>query len=116
MHDSSQQEKKPKGFDAFITAVNIAAMGAGIAAAVIAANKGKCANPDAGKIEKYVDEVNAKFDKISQQLKCIQPKIEDPATITKEGEKKRENGSTQQQPKPSDVIYVRKSSDFSFYN
>ncbi len=116
MDGSSHQAKKPKGFDAIITAINMAAMGAGIAAAVIAANKSKSASTDAKRIEKSVGELNAKFDKISEQLKSMQPKIEVPATTTKEAEKKPENGTQQQPPKPQDVIYVRKSSEFSFYN
>jgi hypothetical protein len=117
MDESSHQAKKPKGFDAIITAINMAAMGAGIAAAVVAANKSKAASADAGRIEKSVNELNAKFDRISEQLKGIQPaaKIEVPATTTKDAEKKPDS-APQQQPKPQDVIYVRKSSEFSFYN
>jgi hypothetical protein len=116
MDESSHQAKKPKSFDAIITAINMAAMGAGIAAAVVAANKSKSASADAGRIEKSVNELNAKFDKISEQLKGIQPaKIEVPATAAKEAEK-RPDSAPQQQPKSQDVIYVRKSSEFSFYN
>lgn len=115
MDESSHQAKKPKGFDAIITAINMAALGAGIAAAVVAANKSKSASADAGRIEKSVNELNAKFDKISEQLKEMQPaKIEVPATTAKEAEKKPD--SVPQQPKPQDVIYVKKSSEFSFYN
>lgn len=88
----------------------MAAMGAGIAAAVIAANKSKDANADAGKIEKSISELNEKFDRISEQLKSIQPEFN---TTTKEAEKKQ---NAQQPPKPQEVIYVRKSSEFSFYN
>jgi hypothetical protein len=49
MDESSQ---KKKGFNAIITAINMAAMGAGIAAAVIAANKSRAASADAGMIER----------------------------------------------------------------
>jgi hypothetical protein len=118
MDEFSQQTRKPKGFDAIITAINMAALGAGIAAAVVAANKSKSTSGDAERVEKSVNELNAKFDKISEQLKGIQQpsaKIEVPATTTKEVEKKPD-GMPQQQPKPQDVIYVRKSSEFSFYN
>jgi hypothetical protein len=107
MDESSQ---KKKGFDAIITAINMAAMGAGIAAAVIAANKSKAANADAGRIERSITELNGKFDRISEQLKSIQPEVN---TTTKEAEKKQ---NAQQPPKPQKVIYVRKSSEFSFYN
>lgn len=80
MDESSQ---KKKGFDAIITAVN---MGAGIAAAVIAANKSKDASDDAGRIEKSISDLNAKFDRISEQLKSMQPEV---SATTKEAEKSR---------------------------
>ena len=110
--DESSQKKK---FDAIVMAINMAAMGAGIAAAVLAANKSKSASTDAAKIEKSISDLNAKFDRITEQLKSMQPEV---STATKETEKKPENA---QQPhnssKPQqDVIYVRKSSEFSFYN
>jgi hypothetical protein len=110
MDDSSQ---KKKSFDAIITAINMAAMGAGIAAAVLAANKSKSANTDAARIEKSIGELKTKFDMISEQLKNMHPEV---SAATKEAEKKPE---TTQQPhsKPQqDIIYVRKSSEFSFYN
>lgn len=114
MDDESSQKKK--SFDAIITAINMAAMGAGIAAAVFAANKGKSASTDAEKIERSISELKSKFDMVSQQLKNIQPEVR---AATKEVEEKPE--STQQQPnaksqQQQDVIYVRKSSEFSFYN
>jgi hypothetical protein len=116
MDESSHQAKKPKGFDFFITAINMAAMGAGIAAAITAANKSKSASTDAERIEKSMSELNAKFDKISEQLKGIQPaKIEVPGATAKDPEKRLDNASQKQQ-KPQEVIYVRKSSEFSFYN
>jgi t-SNARE complex subunit (syntaxin) len=105
--DASQRKK---GSDAIITAINMAAMGAGIAAAVIAANKSKAASADAGRIEKTIGELNTKFDRISEQLKNVHPEV---STTTKEAEKKPENP---QPSRPQDVIYVRKSSEFSFYN
>jgi flagellar hook-basal body complex protein FliE len=107
MDESSQ---KKKSFDAIITAINMAAMGAGIAAAVLAANKSKSANADAARIEKSISELNNKFDRM---LKTMQPEV---STTTKEAEKKPE-GAQQPHSKPQqDVIYVRKSSEFSFYN
>ncbi len=110
MDESSQ---KKKSLDAVITAINMAAMGAGIAAAIIAASKSKTARADASKIEKSISELSAKFDRMSEQLKSIQPEVNN--TTTKEVEKKPE-GVTQPHSKPQDVIYVRKSSEFSFYN
>ena len=109
MDESSQRKKS---FEAIITALNMAAMGAGIAAAVIAASKSKAASADAGRIEKSISELSAKFDRMSEQLKNIQPEVN---TTTKEVEKKPE-GAAQPHSKPQDVIYVRKSSEFSFYN
>lgn len=115
---SNKLSKNSKSLNAIITAINIAVMGTGIAAAAIAANKSKIASADACRIEKSVSELNSKFDKVSEQLKSIQPaKIEVPVTTAKETEKKQDKGEQQQQPKPQqDVIYVRKSSEFSFYN
>jgi hypothetical protein len=107
--DESPQKKK--GFDAIITAINMAAMGVGIAAAVMAANKSKAASADAGRIEKSIGELNQKFNRMTEQLKSVHPEV---STKTKEAEKKQEGA--QQPSKPQDVIYVRKSSEFSFYN
>lgn len=83
MDESSQQKKK--GYDAIIAAIS--------------------------GVEKSISDLNAKFDRISEQLKSVQPEA---STTTKEAEKKPENA--QQPHKPQDVIYVRKSSEFSFYN
>ena len=55
-----ESSKKKKGFDARIAAIKMAAMGAGIAAAVIAANKSKTASADAGRIEKSISKPNTK--------------------------------------------------------
>lgn len=109
MDESSQ---KKKSFDAIITAINMAAMGAGIAAAIFAANKSKSASTDASRIEKSINELNTKFDRVTEQLKSMHPEVSAP---TKEAEKKPEN-SQQPHKTQQDVIYVRKSSEFSFYN
>lgn len=115
---SNQTTKKSKSSDSIITAINMIAMGAGIAAAIIAANKSKTASKDASRIEKSVSELNAKFDKISDQLKTIQQqpaKVDDPVSSSKKADGVAQQ--QQQQPKPQqDVIYVKKSSEFSFYN
>jgi len=47
---------KEKSFDGIVTAINMVAMGAGIAAAVIAADKSKAASADAARIEKRISE------------------------------------------------------------
>jgi hypothetical protein len=108
--DEVSQKKK---FDAIVTAINMAAMGAGIAAAVLSANKSKSASADAARIEKSISELNAKFDRITEQLKSMQPEV---GTATKEA-KKPEGAQQPHSTKPQqDVIYVRKSSEFSFYN
>jgi t-SNARE complex subunit (syntaxin) len=85
VEETDEASQKKKGFDAIITAINMAAMGAGIAAAVIAASKSKAASADAGRIEKSIGELNSKFDRMSEQLKSIQPEVN---TTTKEVEKK----------------------------
>lgn len=102
--DGSQ---KKKSFDAVVTAINMAAMGAGIAAAVIAASKSKAAGADAAKIQKSIGQLNEKFDRISEQLKSMHPEV----NTTTKAEKKPEGA---QHPKPQQD--VRKSSEFSFYN
>lgn len=119
MDESQNAVKKSKSFDAIITAINMAIMGTGIAAAVIATNKSRSASSDAKRIEKSVGMLNNKFDKLSEQLKNIQhpAKLEVTAAATKESEKKPDVGAQQQQQKPQqDIIYVRKASEFSFYN
>lgn len=110
MDESSQ---KKKSVDAIITAINMAAMGAGIAAAVLAANKSKSASTDADRIEKSISELKTKFDMISQQLKSMNPEVN---STTKEAEKKPESAQQPHSKPQQDVIYVRKSSEFSFYN
>ena len=107
--DGSQ---KKKGFDAIVAAINMAAMGAGLAAAVIAASKSKAAGADADRIEKSISELNEKFDRISQQLKSMHPEV---GTATKQAERKPESAQSHGKPQ-QDVIYVRKSTEFSFYN
>lgn len=110
---SSKSSVKKKDLDAIINTVNMA-VGAGIAAAIAATSKTNVA--EAGRIEKRIEELNAKFDRLSEQLKGLQPALPQQQKIEvgaapKEAEKK-ENA----QQKPQDVIYVRKSSEFSFYN
>jgi len=62
-----------KNMDAKInTAINLAEMGAEIAAAVAAANKSKAARGGASKIEKSISELSAKFDRMAEQLKVMQ--------------------------------------------
>ncbi|HEX7031678.1 MAG TPA: hypothetical protein VF172_01635 [Nitrososphaera sp.] len=112
MGDESSQKKK--SFDAIITAINMAAMGAGIAAAVFAANRSKSVSADADRIEKSIGELKGKFDMISQQLKSMQPEV---SAAAKETEKKPESAQQPNaKPQQQDVIYVRKPSEFSFYN
>jgi hypothetical protein len=113
---SSSLQKKMKNMDAKInTAINLAEMGAGIAAAVAAANKSKAARVEASKIEKSISELSAKFDKMAEQLKVMQQqappppqqqKIEVGASGAKEAEKKPEAIQRQQRQKPQDVIYT----------
>jgi hypothetical protein len=104
--------QKKRGVDAVITAINMAAMGVGIAAAIIATSKSKATSVDAIRIEKSISELCGKFDRISEQLKSVQPEASTPA---KEIDKKPESPH-QTHSKPQDVIYVRNSSEFPFYN
>jgi hypothetical protein len=126
---SSSLQKKMKNMDAKInTAINLAVMGAGITAAVAAANKIKAARVEASKIEKSISELSAKFDKMAEQLKVMQhqappqqqqqQKIEVGASGAKEAEKKsRGSPAAAATAKAAGRnIYVRKSSEFSFYN
>jgi biotin synthase-like enzyme len=70
---SSSLQKKMKNMEAKITtAINLAVMGAGIAAAVAVANKSKATSAEASKIEKSISELSTKFDKMAEQLKVMQ--------------------------------------------
>ena len=112
MDESSQQRKK--NLDAIVAAISTATMGAGIAAAAIAAGKYNSASVDAARIEKSISELNSKFDRIAEQLKSIHPEI---SATAKEVEKRQESVQQPHKGKPQqEVIYVRKSSEFSFYN
>jgi seryl-tRNA synthetase len=122
---SSSLQKKMKNMDAKInTAINLAVMGAGIAAAIAAANKSKAARVEASKIEKSISELSAKFDKMAEQLKVMQhqappqqqQKIEVGASGAKEAEKKSRGSPAAAAKAAGRNIYVRKSSEFSFYN
>ena len=106
--------------DAVVVAVNLAAMGAGIAAALSAQRSKRAAKVEASAVEKSVQDLNAKVEKISEQLRRLQPPVEAPAGSekSKDGtEKKPDSGQTAQQAQQKqEVIYVRKASEFSFYN
>jgi t-SNARE complex subunit (syntaxin) len=110
MDESSQRKGN---FDSVIAAINMVALGAGIAVAVAAVNKSKAQGAETGRIEKTISELNAKFDRISEQLKSVHPEID---TTAKEVEKKPEGAPQPNNNKSQDVIYVRKSTEFSFYN
>jgi DNA-binding protein YbaB len=121
---SSSLQKKMKNMEAKITtAINLAVMGAGIAAAVAVANKSKATSAEASKIEKSISELSAKFDKMAEQLKVMQwalqqqqQKIEVGASGAKEAEKKSLGSPAAATRAAGRNIYVGKSSEFSFYN
>src|SRR5581483_4479520 len=74
--------------DAVVIAVNLAAMGAGVAAALSAQRSKKAAKVEASAVEKSVQDLNAKVEKISEQLRRLQPPVEAPA-----GSKKSKDGT-----------------------
>ncbi|HKU50368.1 MAG TPA: hypothetical protein VJP79_10480 [Nitrososphaera sp.] len=136
--DESSSQKKTKTIDAVIAAVNLAAMGVALSSKAEEKmfegddnNRGSSDKREA--VEKRLDELAEKLDRISEQLKVLQgPQQEQQkvvavaasttttTTATATGavdgaDKQPENAGTQQ-AKPQDVIYVRKSSEFSFYS
>jgi septal ring factor EnvC (AmiA/AmiB activator) len=98
-------------------------MGVSIAAAAAANKDKKEAAIEADRVEKAVSELKEKVDKISDQLRAIQPNNNNNNTTNsssnesaagKESEKKSDGAKPQQ--KTEDVIYVKKASEFWFYS
>lgn len=123
----SQKDTKParNSIDNFIlTAINVAAVGAGIAAAISAnKNAGREAQPISAveirqPLEKALAELNAKVDKLSDQLAELR-QAREPQPAAAEASKDlpaKNEGSGKDQQQKAEVIYVRKSSEFWFYN
>lgn len=107
--DESSSQKRNRTLDTVVAAVNLAAIGAAARTA-----KGQ----DAERLEKKIDELGAKIEKIAEQIKVMQAPQQEQKIIVgtasaAEGDKKPEGV---QQAKPQDVIYVRKSTEFPFYS
>jgi hypothetical protein len=110
--DESSSQKKTKGLDGVI-GINLAATGTAINTSL-----GKLADTEPGRIEKKIDDLGAKIERLAEQIKALQAPqqeqkiVADPAN-SGEPEKKPAGA---QQVKAHDVIYVKKSTDFSFYS
>lgn len=108
--DERSSQKKFKTIDAVIAAVNLAAMGSAIGSTR--------SSRDEMLLEKKLDDLGTKIERLEQQVKSLQPplgeqKISVAAANSAEPDKKPEGV---QQAKNQDVIYVRKSTEFSFYS
>jgi len=134
--DESSSQKKTKTIDAVIAAVNLAAMGVALSSKVEEKTSDgdddhRGSSDKRAAVEKRLDELAEKLDRISEQLKVLQgPQQEQQkvvaaastttttatATGAVDGDDKQPENAGTQQAKPQDVIYVRKSSDFSFYS
>lgn len=119
--DGSPRQTRSSIDNLILTAINVAAVGAGIAAAVSLNKVRDAAVPgdESGQqLDKAIAELNAKVDKLAAQLAELRQPREPQATGaegTKDSPAKAE-GAGKEQQKAADVIYVRKSSEFWFYN
>ncbi|HEY3094131.1 MAG TPA: hypothetical protein VGJ42_00040 [Nitrososphaera sp.] len=82
-------------------------MDASIAAAVIAASKSKAASADEGRIGKSIGELNSKFDRISEQLKSIEPDVSAPAKEAVYAVKRALSGGKQSNIREFELRYAR---------
>ena len=116
--EASSSHKKNKALDAVVAAINLAAMGAAVTAT---SRNSDVPSIEAERVERKINELSAKLDRIAEQLKNLQVPSQDQKVLvasgnTAEADKKPEATQQQQQAKPQDVIYVRKSSEFQFYS
>ena len=110
--DESSPQKRNRTLDAVIAAISLAAMGNAAGSA-----KGQIQS-DSDRVERKIDELGSKIEKIAEQIKVLQApqqeqKIIVPSATAADGDKKPEGA---QQAKPQDVIYVRRSTEFPFYS
>ena len=107
--DEGSSQKKNKTIDAVIAAVSMAAMGSAV-------NSSKAA--ESARVEKKINELGANLERISQQIKALQEPLDEQKLVVASAnpaeEDKKPDGV--QQGKSQDVIYVRKSTEFSFYS
>ena len=80
--------------------------------------RGESFEAESGVLEKKIDDLGAKIERLVEQVRALQApqneqKIVAGMESTAEPEKKPEGV---QQAKAQDVIYVRKSTEFSFYS
>ena len=123
MDDESRSRKesrttKKDGFDGLVvTAINFAAMSASVAAAISARGSRKPS------LQEAVMELNAKVDRISEQLQklsnnnqFVQAEQQGGSVANKKDGASAQKQEDNSQQKPQDVIYVRNASEFWFYN
>lgn len=108
--DEGSSQKKNRMMDAVVAAVNLAAMGSAVNSSAVA--------KESTIIEKKIDELGAKLERLSEQIKSLQaPQQEQKLAVASDNpaavDKKPE---VVQQVKAQDVIYVRKATEFSFYS
>jgi hypothetical protein len=84
----------------------------------VGAAKGGLSEATPGILEKKIDDLGARIERLTEQIKALQvPQTEQKLVVgaasAAEPEKKQEGV---QQAKAQDVIYVKKSTEFSFYS
>ena len=107
--DEGSSQKKTKSQDTATTAVNPEAVGHDV---------NSLSGLQSARVEKKIDELGAKLEKLSQQIRALQApaheqKSADSSANPDEPGKKPEGAP---QAKAEDVIHVRKSKEFSFYS
>jgi hypothetical protein len=109
-----RSQKKASALRSPAVANNLAAMGTGASKT----NGASISPKERMVIERKLDELGSKIDKLTEQLKNLQAPPQDQKIIVESanGAEPGKKEDTAQQAKPQDVIYVRKSSDFSFYS
>ena len=108
--DEGSYQKKNKTLDAVVAAVNLAAMGSAVNSSARA--------DESTRVEKKIDELGAKLERLSEQIKALQtPNQEQKLAVASENPAEADKKpDSMHQPKAQDVIYVRKSTEFSFYS
>ena len=108
--DEGSYQKKNRTLDAVADAVNLAVMGSAVNSSAGA--------EESARIEKKIDQLGAKLERLSEQIKALQvPQQEQKVAVASanpaDADKKPE---VMQQVKALDIIYVKRSTEFSFYS
>lgn len=111
--DERSPQRKSRTIDAVIAAVNLAAMGSAIHAST-AIPRGS----ETDKLEKKIDDLAAKIERLAEQLKMVQAPQQDQKVVVNNSGPPEQPAKPDSSPqsKPQDVIYVRKPGEFSFYS